>query len=85
MNPAVLFLRAFLKKDKEYYEILEIPLKSSQDEIKRAYKKLSLTNHPDKLAQRGIQVTDEHKQSFVKVIFSIIKNIYILHFRIFLD
>jgi DnaJ homolog subfamily A member 2 len=33
---------------KNYYKILELEKSASEDEIKRAYKKLALKNHPDK-------------------------------------
>ncbi|MCC5931353.1 MAG: DnaJ domain-containing protein [Cyclobacteriaceae bacterium] len=33
---------------KNYYEILEIPLSSNQDEIKKAYRQLAFKYHPDK-------------------------------------
>lgn len=55
--------------DNEYYNVLEIddPSNATIDTIKRQYKKLSLSLHPDKLAQKGVEVTQEHKQKFLKV------------------
>ena len=34
--------------DKDYYKILGVDEKSSEDEIKKAYRKLSMLHHPDK-------------------------------------
>ena len=52
----------------EYYEVLGLHDKSAnQETIKKAFKKTSLNLHPDKLAQRGIEVTAENKQMFLKV------------------
>ena len=51
----------------DFYSLLSIPKDSSQDEIKRAYKRQSLQMHPDKLAQRGQQVTDESQAKFTKM------------------
>ena len=34
--------------DKNYYEILEIERNATQEDIKKAYRKLSLLHHPDK-------------------------------------
>jgi DnaJ-class molecular chaperone len=70
MDLSLFCLRAFVKRgqDREYYDILELSGKSpTTEEIKKAYKKASLNYHPDKLAQRGIAVTPEIKQKFVKV------------------
>lgn len=55
--------------DREYYDILEITdsNRATTDQVKKQYKKLSLSLHPDKLAQKGIEVTPEHKQRFVKL------------------
>ncbi|KAJ1414989.1 hypothetical protein B484DRAFT_352532 [Ochromonadaceae sp. CCMP2298] len=57
------------ENDHELYDVLEIdnPNLATVEVIKKQYKKLSLTLHPDKLAQRGIDVTPEHKQKFLKI------------------
>ncbi|KAL7560897.1 hypothetical protein ACA910_008179 [Epithemia clementina (nom. ined.)] len=41
--------------EKEYYHVLGLPTKrsTSSDDIRKAYRKLSLELHPDKIAQRG--------------------------------
>jgi DnaJ domain len=51
----------------DFYARLGIPKDSSQDEIKRAYKRQSLQMHPDKLAQRGQQITEEDQAKFTKM------------------
>lgn len=70
MSDIGLFLmQSCMKSDenKEYYDILELSPHSSTDEIKRAYKKASLTYHPDKLKQRGEEITPEYRQKFGKI------------------
>lgn len=53
---------------KELYTVLGLDSKRvSVDEIKKAYKKKSLSLHPDKLKQRGIEVTDESAKEFLRV------------------
>jgi hypothetical protein len=60
---------------KNYYEILEIDRNSSNDEIKKAYKKLALKYHPDKnkskdatenfrLISEAYQVLTEQKEQY---------------------
>lgn len=39
-----------------HYEVLGLPSSASEDEIRKAYKKLSLQLHPDKAQQRGEDV-----------------------------
>lgn len=51
----------------DFYEVLCIDKDASSDEIKRAYKRQSLKNHPDKLAQRGQQVTDADQARFQRI------------------
>jgi preprotein translocase subunit Sec63 len=67
----LLCCRSCLRGDdnKEYYSVMGIedPRSADTDAIKKAYKKASLNLHPDKLAQRGIEQTNEHKQQFLKV------------------
>jgi hypothetical protein len=74
MSEAILLFcfRSCLKgagNEREYYDVLgiEYPKTATIDDIKKAYKKKSLETHPDKLRQRGIQVTPELQQSFLKM------------------
>ena len=53
--------------DNDFYGILDVERDASQEEIKRAYKKQSLLMHPDKLAQRGLTVTDEDQARFTRM------------------
>ena len=67
---SLLFCKSCLKGDdnQEFYTILGIDDHSADaDAIKKAYKKISLSLHPDKLAQRGMQATPEQKAQFLKV------------------
>ena len=48
-----------MDKDKDYYKILGVDEKASEDEIKKAYRKMSMIHHPDKNGN-----TDESKQRF---------------------
>ena len=46
----------------EFYQRLDVDKKATPEQIRKAYRKASLANHPDKLAQRGIEVTPEHQE-----------------------
>jgi len=48
-----------IDNNKDYYKILGIDEKANEDEIKKAYRKLSMMHHPDKNGN-----TDESKQKF---------------------
>jgi hypothetical protein len=65
------FFRSCLRGDEEdrlaYYRLLDVDPTSSQDAIKKSFKKKSLSIHPDKLAQRGIEITAEHKVEFQRL------------------
>lgn len=47
-TPAQRELVASILKKKSYYEVLGVERDSSEDDIKRSYKKLALKLHPDK-------------------------------------
>jgi len=48
-----------IDKDKDYYKVLGVDEKASDDELKKAYRKMSMIHHPDKNGN-----TDESKQKF---------------------
>jgi DnaJ-class molecular chaperone len=48
-----------IDKEKDYYKILGVDEKSNEDEIKKAYRRMSMLHHPDKNGN-----TDESKQMF---------------------
>ena len=55
------FLDHETSNEPDFYEVLSVPKNASADQLKKSYKKLSLQMHPDKLAQRGETMTDEHR------------------------
>lgn len=49
------------------YKILGLTSSASNDEIKKAYRKLALENHPDKLAYLGEDVRKVAEEKFTKI------------------
>ena len=49
------------------YEILEIPASATDDEVKKAYRRMAMKFHPDKVAQLGEEVQKAASEKFKKV------------------
>eukprot|EP00568_Trieres_chinensis_P011085 CAMPEP_0183293296 /NCGR_PEP_ID=MMETSP0160_2-20130417/2029_1 /TAXON_ID=2839 ORGANISM="Odontella Sinensis, Strain Grunow 1884" /NCGR_SAMPLE_ID=MMETSP0160_2 /ASSEMBLY_ACC=CAM_ASM_000250 /LENGTH=650 /DNA_ID=CAMNT_0025454383 /DNA_START=156 /DNA_END=2108 /DNA_ORIENTATION=- len=50
-----------------FYDLLGVENDATPEELKRAYKRRSLEMHPDKLAQRGREVTPEDQARFTRM------------------
>lgn len=61
------FLNPNGEGSKEYYATLGVSRHAKLAEIKKSYKKLSLSYHPDKLRQRGEVLTEEMQEKFRKI------------------
>lgn len=48
----------------DYYTVLGVPRSATEDEIKKAYRKLSSAHHPDKHTQATQAEKDEHEAKF---------------------
>lgn len=57
----------FQKSSDSDYKILEISDKATEDEIKKAYRKMAMKYHPDKVAHLGDEVQKAAKEKFQKV------------------
>lgn len=54
------------------YDVLGVSLDASEEDIKRAYKKLSLLRHPDKQRASGLAAADANQDFTVLKVFQII-------------
>lgn len=57
----------FIKETEGDYKILEIDKSASDEEVKKAYRKMAVRYHPDKVAHLGDDVKREAEQKFVKL------------------
>ena len=57
----------FVKDAQSAYKILEISSSATDDEVKKAYRKMAVKYHPDKVAHLGDDLQEQAKQKFQKV------------------
>jgi DnaJ like chaperone protein len=55
------------KTAEEFYDILEIPKTASDAEVKKAYRKMAVKYHPDKVASLGEEFQKAAKEKFQRV------------------
>ena len=45
---------------RDYYDILGLPKNATEDDIKKAYRKLAMKHHPDRNQGDGAKKSEEH-------------------------
>lgn len=60
-------LAMFEKADESAYKILEIEPSASDDEVRRAYKRMAMKYHPDKVASLGEDVQKAAEEKFKRI------------------
>mmetsp|Transcript_9085 Transcript_9085/g.12595 ORF Transcript_9085/g.12595 Transcript_9085/m.12595 type:complete len:624 (-) Transcript_9085:157-2028(-) len=61
------FLGSKRGSEEDFYELLGVERDATPEDLKRAYKRQSLQMHPDKLAQRGKEVTEADQARFTRM------------------
>ncbi|CAM9349805.1 unnamed protein product [Choristocarpus tenellus] len=67
---AICCCKDFFRGDEDrdgLYNALEVDRSATQVEIKQAYKNMSLQIHPDKITQRGLEVTTVDKEKYQRM------------------
>jgi DnaJ like chaperone protein len=63
----VALLNMYVKNTESAYKILEITSSATDDQVKKAYRKMAIKFHPDKVAHLGEEFQDRAKEKFQKV------------------
>jgi len=57
----------FVQSTDQVYKILEIDPRSTDEEVKKAYRQLALKNHPDRVAYLGEEIRKKAQEKFQKI------------------
>jgi DnaJ like chaperone protein len=57
----------FLKESDSDYKILEITKEATEEDIRKAYRKMAMKYHPDKVVNLGPEIQKDAKEKFLKV------------------
>ncbi len=57
----------FIKDNQNNYAILNISPQASDEEVKKAYRRMALKHHPDKVAHLGSDIQEAAKEKFQKI------------------
>lgn len=60
-------LAMFVRTTESAYTVLEITPSATDDEVKTAYRRLAMKNHPDKVASLGPEVQKAAEEKFKKI------------------
>ena len=60
-------MEKFYKDVSSYYKVLGIDESASNDEVKKAYRKMAIKHHPDKFSQLGEEQQKAAKNKFQKI------------------
>jgi len=63
-NDYQLLQAEFLKTDDRYYEILGLERGASKEDVKKVYRKLALSYHPDRVSHLGPEYTEVAEEKF---------------------
>lgn len=61
-------VKGFGIKKEDNYKILEIETTATDDEVKKAYRKMAMKHHPDKVANLGPEIQKDAQEKFRKIL-----------------